>query len=837
MTNEKNMERSEIWDKKRLLVWFAAQGRVWTTSRRAIIKFSKWLNQNKTITAVVLFFYFSVIGLVYDVIYYQWGFGLDPIKYINMEDFVFSAAKHWDVALVGIPLMFVAYVILMSALKLVLLVARLILKAIPEKMKTPDYPELPKFRKARPSSPQVKTGRVTGQEERGTLAGLYARAIANFFLNAVAFIKYIGRTLVVALIKLVAMGCNGLIWLYALVALFMVGGLSTSAKVLRTSVVVIVIFLVPIIIAPLIAFSFFHHDSDKVGEVCTRRPFECKKAKHVGATRDYGFFAIPSEQRDNSSGAVLGPDRSSIIVRVFDFLQGSLKETLNINTERPVRDDGSIRAIPLSNIATFSLSGSGATVSPRPEFATRDDILRLEDVMNSNREEILKKIGEAGGRGANNKAVLKRIDALGEARARDIAAVAQRVDEVGRAFHNANRETLDRLRAIEKSTGSLAAGHAKMETVLGKKIADVDLKLTQYAFALAALEKAVEAGAQANLQGMSTLKKTVEISAQENLRSIAEVEKKVASNATATATHHATIEGALDNRRKQILDGIASIIDGSGTGPEPSKTINLNKLMLEVKTKNAAILHEINKISGRSGPGTPPTRSTSLSDLKLAVQHNSVKILNRIGELERANPASWYDLVTRFIVIDRSKTRAMAGQQKTQSIFSVSGFNRGVESPPERLETWLAGFGQAMKACEHHPSIRISGFASAEDFRRTLASPQNLCRNLDDKRTKSDINNCRLANLRAARAAVIISTAFEREKAPTKDEVLKSMNKSCGNNTGHAAVSKYVNIEPWCNVGDMLDARFRFEPVELAVHSLNRSVRIRIEEPSDCPGF
>lgn len=688
MTDTEKAEQAEIWNKARLLEWFATQGKIWANLRKAIKKSSKWLNKNKIITAAALFFYFSVIGFVYDVIYYQWGFGLDPVKYINVEDFVFSAAKHWDVALIGVFIMIGAYIILLSARRFVLAIAGIILWAIPEKMKTPDYPGKPELREVRFSSSQVKTGGVAGQADSATPVDLSVQAIANFFLNALTLVIYTGQALVVSFVKLVATGCNGLIRIYSLFALIMVKWLSTSARVLRTLVVVFVIFLAPIVIAPLAAFSLRSYDSDKTGEVCTRRPFECMKARHVGATRDYGFFAIPNEQGNKSNTAALGPDRSSVIVRVFDFFQQSLKDSLNITTERPVRNDKSIRAIPLSNIATFSLLGSGAKVTLLP-----GDIQSLKDAMDSNKKEILEKIGE--------------------------------IEEV---VHEAKHETLYRLRAIEKSADRLAAGQGRMETALGKQAAHVDLKLAKNASAVAAVEKAVKTSGQAN------------------------------------------------------LDGIAKVGE--------------------------------------------------------AVKTSEQVILTRIGQFEHANPASWYDLVTRFIVIDRSKTPATTGRREAQSVFSVSGFDLGAESPPEKLESWLAGFGLAMKACApNSPRIRIYGFASAEDLRRTLDSPRDLCRNMDDKRSDSDLNNCRLANLRAARAAVVISTAVEGKKMFTKDEVLKSMNERCRDGTDLATISNYMNIEPWCNVGDMQAARFSFDSVKLAAHSLNRSVRILIEEPRNCPGF
>ena len=202
------------------------------------------------------------------------------------------------------------------------------------------------------------------------------------------------------------------------------------------------------------------------------------------------------------------------------------------------------------------------------------------------------------------------------------------------------------------------------------------------------------------------------------------------------------------------------------------------------------------------------------------------------------------------VPVSRFVTHVETGS-KTESVirYLLAGFPLLQSSLNQNQLDWLGDFHKALMSCAKlfpRPSIRLSGFASSEVLPKELGGEyQNLCK-FDRKNPppssniNSDINNCRLANLRVARVA-----AFFESKLPKNGKdfnmILEQMDRHCekGEKIELSPELSHIKIKPWCKVGDMKKERFKMAKLPLddtegQPHFLNRSVHIIFEKLGKC---
>lgn len=177
---------------------------------------------------------------------------------------------------------------------------------------------------------------------------------------------------------------------------------------------------------------------------------------------------------------------------------------------------------------------------------------------------------------------------------------------------------------------------------------------------------------------------------------------------------------------------------------------------------------------------------------------------------------------------------------------------------------WSSNVYDFLKACSKSgaPVIRLSGFASAQDFltkgfdeERTYLCKSNIERPKWTDRHISDYNNCYLANQRAANVAAYFKylykpedTRIEADYQRYATDMLNAMNSHCKDRSDNTSFDVFrdvgiVKLTPWCSVGQMKNQRFRglgpadSEIGKIQPHFLNRSVHIEILDAGKCAGW
>ena len=95
-------ENAESKDKKDKQTHSSGMARivsdVWTQKMGKILS-DVWTQ--KTALGFFVYFYLSAIGFTYDYVYYRYGYGLEILPYITVQDVAFSVLKHW--MLIAVP--------------------------------------------------------------------------------------------------------------------------------------------------------------------------------------------------------------------------------------------------------------------------------------------------------------------------------------------------------------------------------------------------------------------------------------------------------------------------------------------------------------------------------------------------------------------------------------------------------------------------------------------------------------------------------------------------------------------------------------------------------------
>ena len=145
MTNGTGGEEKRRPSKKEILQSIARRRLTMEQVVKDVEDTSTKLANMKLATGTILYFYLSFFGVIFELMFYGHAHGLDPFKYTDLEDFVFSVAKHWDVMLVVVLVVFAALAFLMFLWNAFVNAAWIICYSTPEQVEEPPGPARPNY--------------------------------------------------------------------------------------------------------------------------------------------------------------------------------------------------------------------------------------------------------------------------------------------------------------------------------------------------------------------------------------------------------------------------------------------------------------------------------------------------------------------------------------------------------------------------------------------------------------------------------------------------------------------------------------------------------------------
>lgn len=909
MTTETERNGDRPPSKAKILKEISSKRFSWKRTIKAIRKTSKNLKVTSVTSTAILYLYLSFFGIIFDLMFYRKGYGLDPFKYANLEDFIYSVAKHWDVTLTVLLFILAALLMLILLWNAFVAVAWIICYSTPEELPVPSAPERPKYR-GLSVAPDDEAGNKTWKKLGADFPKSVSRTATSVGYNLWKSFEFLRAIALYRATQAASRSGNRLIKLYVKMAAVPKGLLTPVKRVLISTAVLVCFVVAPTAGAAFMAQRMEVKSVGEKGTLCKREPIGCEPVSHIGSTGNYAIFRI-GEPRETGNGSAQG----------FEAYWETLK-TLFGPTEESERRAQEVQVVPLSNIASFSLRGSA---SPGNGVTLMD----LKDSLDAARKEILGRIDKIDDKQLPNYTSLKEleraIDANSKAILRAIAGIGG--DPTGRtppislmelktAFDDSSREILGDIKKIvgepEKHsttvnlTNLMVAIEANQSTIregittISGRPAEDGANRSPKPISLAELKKnlddnsreilgrikkmlgetgdlaktvdlpqlklAIEANNSAILEGITTigggsvgnpprppvnlakLQTTLDRNASEILARIGTVDDRVTGHSEAAAVAAAKIETSLSEGKGEILARIGMVDDRVA---DHSQTAAMATGRIE-KTLDAGkreILDRVDAVDQHVGD-TEDTVVDGTEKIARALDDGKQEILDRIDRFERDRPPNWYDLVTHYIVINRSQTETAEPKVETQHIYALAGFNKGSFVLQKAHRQWLTEFGTALRACGvKRPKIRIIGFSSAEKFSGPIEKIPNMCKPEPDQKEpdESRLNNCFLANHRTSQ---VVSAILSEIEAPperlTKADILNLMSGQCSNASNDVQPSNFtfMNVKPWCQLGQMRDARLRIglddissAGIERQPNYLNRGVHVVILDTKNCPGF
>jgi len=275
-------------DKAELLKSISEHAEVWSKARSVWEKAWKFAKEHWTISAGIGYLYFSVIGYIYDFVYLKARFGIDPLKYIMVEDLALSAGKHWKLTAISLLLIPVTWFLLFFLWQLFLRITWLVCFLTPGK---PYVPESPKWKSlALPELPKRKLHPTDQSPQQKVLDNLSYVARFLFFLlrtlytmlgNVLGFVVHVAIELPVLLILLLLSVVNEVILvLYAGIGAilspvlrYVKGGLVAAAALITV--------LIPVVVAS--EGAAFTTITGENSPFCPRSPVGCEERGPVAS--------------------------------------------------------------------------------------------------------------------------------------------------------------------------------------------------------------------------------------------------------------------------------------------------------------------------------------------------------------------------------------------------------------------------------------------------------------------------------------------------------------------------------------------------------------------------
>ena len=302
----------------------------------------------KALTGLVLYLYFSMVGYVYDYVYYS-HYGLDILKYERPEDFIFSIFHHGGLL----------FIIIISTLAIFFTIVVLTILGF----------SLEKLRQWL----QAKKEDVGGKHHRGKMI----RVILQKTFAAQKFIL--------------------------VVVAFMVQKTFAAQKF----ILVVVAFMVPFCIASFLAQTDVADGSEKnaKGRLYTINPNRhLDDAVHIGSTADYMIFlkndknnknnaagvshGSPNSKESDGSNRVHNSDNqeerviSSWAEAILTWLNDKIKYCLLNWCAQFDREKGFVLVVPTSNVASFDVEIEDRTVDKCTKDERSDKCLKDQTLDN-----------------------------------------------------------------------------------------------------------------------------------------------------------------------------------------------------------------------------------------------------------------------------------------------------------------------------------------------------------------------------------------------------------------------------------------------------------------------
>ena len=150
---------------------------------------------HQIIAVAIGYLYLSAIGYIHDVVYFRHGFNVDPLKYVMVEDFAYSAAKHWQLTLISIFVIPVTWFVLIVMWKLFVEFSVVIYKTVPKDPAAPVFPELAY------TTPKQSRPNLDVQFNRFTPLRRFVAQSVELFVQNILFITWVICTLVWDVVK------------------------------------------------------------------------------------------------------------------------------------------------------------------------------------------------------------------------------------------------------------------------------------------------------------------------------------------------------------------------------------------------------------------------------------------------------------------------------------------------------------------------------------------------------------------------------------------------------------------------------------------------------------
>lgn len=226
------------------------------------------------------------------------------------------------------------------------------------------------------------------------------------------------------------------------------------------------------------------------------------------------------------------------------------------------------------------------------------------------------------------------------------------------------------------------------------------------------------------------------------------------------------------------------------------------------------------------------------------IRENAYDIQKSLGKVST-------DAARNVVVVvnsDVTGSKFPTDRLEAETIYSIAGFERGKADINAHQKEWLHAFFHSMEKCisRTKPTIRLIGYASAEQIGAPKNGKNKQCNGGDGKSkpnssSSSDLENCRLAIRRVAKVAGYLAkmdddrTKASCQASSTKSNQIKeAILNGCGQQT-HSLSSFHMVVERWCSPASMINSRLgAFLPERTQPHFLNRSVYIVVEDPGSC---